>query len=130
MVVVTAFYAGLLALGFVWLSVRVIQARKAHHVAIGTGQHRLVERAIRAHGNFAEYVPLALLVLALLELNRLPDWGLHALGTALVVGRALHAHGIAREPENFRYRTFGMSLTFAVLGIGAAALLGQAVAGR
>ncbi|MGG5810808.1 MAPEG family protein [Falsiroseomonas sp. CW058] len=129
MLPVTALYAGVLAFGFLWLSVRVIKARRVYRVALGTGQHRLVERAVRAHGNFAEYVPLALLVLALLEINRLPDWGLHALGTALLAGRALHAAGISREPEVLRFRVTGMSLTFAVLGIGAAALLGLALAG-
>jgi uncharacterized membrane protein YecN with MAPEG domain len=123
MLPVTALYAGLLGLGFLWLATRVIKARRTYRVALGTGQHRLVERAIRAHGNFAEYVPFALVVLALLELNRLPDPGLHALGTVLLAARALHAHGIAQEPEVFRWRVLGMSLTFTVIGLAGAALL-------
>jgi uncharacterized membrane protein YecN with MAPEG domain len=127
MLPVTALYAGLLGLYFVWLATRVIKMRRIYRVALGTG-HRLVERAVRAHGNFAEYVPFALLMLALCELNGLPDWALHVLGTVLLAGRVLHAHGIAQEPENFRWRVLGMSLTFTVMGVAAAALLGLAAA--
>ncbi len=120
---VTGFYAGLLALGFVLLSLRVIRARRGHRVALGTGGKRPVERAMRAHGNFAEYVPLALLLLALLELNGLPTVILHALGLMLLGGRLAHAHGIAREPEVFRWRVLGMALTFTVLGLAGAGLV-------
>jgi len=127
MLPVTSLYAGLLALYFVWLATRVVKARRVHRVPLGT-PHRLVERAARAHGNFAEYVPFALLLMALCEINGLPDWALHVLGTVLVAGRVLHALGISREPENFRWRVLGMSLTFTMIGVAAAALLGLAAA--
>lgn len=127
MLPVTGLYAGLLALYFVWLATRVIKARRVHRVALGT-PHRLVERAARAHGNFAEYVPFALLLMALCEINGLPDWGLHVLGTVLLAGRVLHATGISQEPENFRWRVLGMSLTFTMMVVAAAALLGLAAA--
>jgi uncharacterized membrane protein YecN with MAPEG domain len=127
MLPVTALYAGLLGLYFIWLATRVIKARRVHRVALGT-DHRLVQRAARAHGNFGEYVPFALLMLALCEINGLPDWALHVLGVVLVAGRVLHATGIAKEPEDFRWRVFGTSLTFTVMGVAAAALLGLAAA--
>jgi uncharacterized membrane protein YecN with MAPEG domain len=127
MLPVTALYAGLLAFYFLWLATRVIKARRVHRVALGT-PHRLVERAVRAHGNFAEYVPFALLLMALCEINGLPDWALHVFGVVLLAGRVLHAHGIGQEPENFRWRVLGMSLTFTVLGAAAAALLGLSLA--
>ena len=129
MLPVSAFYAGLLGLTFLVLSVRVIRARGAHRVALGTGGHPAVERAVRAHGNFAEYAPLALVMLALLEANGLPGWALHLLGLALLAGRALHAWNIAREAEVMRLRVAGMMLTFLVLGVEAVALLAVA-AGR
>jgi uncharacterized protein len=127
MLPVTSLYAGLLALYFCWLATRVIKARRQHRVALGTS-HRLVERAARAHGNFAEYVPFALLLMALCEINGLPDWALHVFGTVLLAGRLLHATGIAQEPENFRWRVLGMALTFTMMGVAAAALLGLAIA--
>ena len=123
----TSLYAALLAALFILLSLRVIKARRVHRVALGT-PHRLVERAVRAHGNCAEYVPLGLILLGLLEGMGLPAWGTHALGSAFLAGRMLHAYGISQEPEVFRFRTAGMGLTFAVLGVGAAALLGLVLA--
>ncbi len=123
MLPVTALYAVLLTALFLLLTVRTIAARKRYHVLLGA-PHRLVERAVRAHGNFAEYAPLALVLLGLLEANGLPPWALHALGTLLTIGRFLHALGIAREPENLRYRTLGMGFTLTMLGVAAAALAG------
>lgn len=124
----TALYAGLLGLYAIWLAMQVIRARHTYRVALGT-PHRMVERAARAHGNFSEYAPLGLVLIGLCEINGLPAWAVHALGTALVAGRVVHGIGIAREPENMRWRTVGMSLTFAVLGVAAAACLGLALAG-
>jgi uncharacterized membrane protein YecN with MAPEG domain len=127
MLPVTGLYAAALAGLFVALSLRVIGARRRYRVALGA-PHRMVERAVRAQGNFAEYVPLALILLALLELNGLPAWALHALGVTLVAGRALHAWGISQEPETFRFRVTGMAMTFTVLGVAAAALAGLSAA--
>jgi uncharacterized protein len=123
----TSLYAALLAALFLVLALRVVQARRRYHVALGT-PHRLVERAVRAHGNCAEYVPFGLVLLGLLEGMGLPAWGVHALGTAFLAGRVLHAWGIGQEPEVLRRRVFGMGLTFAVLGVSAAALLGLVLA--
>lgn len=123
----TSLYAALLAALFILLAIRVIGARRRYQVALGA-PHRLVERAVRAHGNFAEYVPLALILLGLNEGMGLPAWGVHALGTALLAGRGLHAWGISQEPEVLRFRAAGMALTFAVLGVAAAALLGLVLA--
>ena len=128
MLQVTALYAGVLGVYFLWLARLVIAARGRHGISLGT-DHVEVLRAVRAHGNFAEYAPLALLMLALCEANGLPPAALHALGALLVVGRVLHATGIAREPEDFRWRGLGMGLTFAMIGVASVALLWGAVAG-
>jgi len=69
-----------------------------------------------------------LLPFGLVEGMGLPAWGIHALGSAFLAGRMLHAYGISQEPEVFRFRTAGMGLTFTVLGVGAAALLGLVLA--
>ena len=67
MLPVTSLYAGLLGLLFTVLSVRAIRLRSRYGLTLGTS-HRLVERAVRAQGNFAEYVPFALLMIALCEM--------------------------------------------------------------
>lgn len=56
---ITMAYAGLLALMFVALSARVIVRRRSAHAALGDGDDNDLSRRIRAHGNFAEYAPLA-----------------------------------------------------------------------
>ena len=124
---VTPVYAGLLALMFILLSVRVIGMRRAARVALGDGGNPALLLRQRVHGNFAEYVPLALLLMALAELQHLPDWLIHAIGILLLVGRATHAYGVGCEPELPRARVLGMALTFAALGTGAVANLASAL---
>ena len=109
--VFSAFFAVL----FVLLSINVIRARRKHKVGLGTGQNRSVERAMRVHANFAEYVPFALLLMALLELNKANSLLLIGLSSVLLVGRLVHAYGVSMENERFTYRVSGMLTTFAVI---------------
>ena len=91
---ITALIASVLTLFYVQLSLHVIRLRKLHQVSVGTGGVEVLERAIRAHGNFAEYVPLSLVLMALLEINGAPSLLVAALGACLVMGRYLHAKGM------------------------------------
>jgi uncharacterized protein len=124
MVSVTPFYAGLLALVFVSLSVRVIDKRRKLKVTLGDGGDRALQRLQRVHGNFAEYTPLALLLMTLGELQGASAVVLHTLGIMLVGGRVVHAWGVGREPEASGARVLGMALTFSALGIAALLNLG------
>ncbi len=117
----TAVWAALLAPVCLWLSLRVIGLRRRFKVAIGTGGQPALERAMRAQANFAEYVPFALVLIALAEAGGTPGWIIHPLGAALVAGRAAHAWGITREAEDFRFRVAGMMATFGVIGCAAVA---------
>jgi uncharacterized membrane protein YecN with MAPEG domain len=120
---VTALYAALLALLFLALSVLVIRQRLAAKVALGLGKAEGLLRASRAHGNFAEYVPVLVVLLLLLELGGSRSWLLHVLGAAILLGRVLHAAGISRSPERLALRQAGMLLTFGPLAVAALALL-------
>lgn len=126
-ITVTPLYAGLLALLFIALSMRAIAARRRARLALGTGDNPALLRATRVHGNFAEYVPLALLLFLLLELQGVPALLLHALGAALLLARLVHAWGVAHTNENFRYRVAGMGLTLTMLGLAALANLALAL---
>jgi uncharacterized membrane protein YecN with MAPEG domain len=127
-VAVTSFYAALLALVYVWLSLRVIRTRRAERIGLGDGDNQRLRRAIRAHGNFVEYAVFALLLMAFAELQGAPGWAVHLLGLALLAGRLCHAMGFGREPESGRLRVFGMQLTFTAIGAAALANLGLALA--
>lgn len=112
---VTPLYAALLALIFVALSIRTIRLRRRYRVGVGDGNHAELQRAARVHANFAEYVPLALLLIYFVETGGGPQWLIHALSFALLCGRLLHAWGVSQVRENYRYRTIGMALTFSVI---------------
>jgi uncharacterized membrane protein YecN with MAPEG domain len=120
---IAPFYAAFLAVLFVALSVRTVRMRRALRIAVGDGRNEAMLRAMRAHANFSEYVPLGLLLVVFVETGGAPAWLVHALGSLLVVGRLVHAVGISRTPEDFRLRVFGMSLTFTVLVASAVAIV-------
>lgn len=123
MPLITAFYAGLAGLMLILLSVRVIGRRVKARVALGDGGDEELGRRIRAHGNFVEFVPLALILMALIETSGLAPWVVHVLGIPLIVGRAVHAWSITAQ--SLRARQAGMILTFFVLGVAAVICLGQ-----
>ena len=123
-------YAALLALGFVLLSIRVIRLRRSRKVAIGTNGDPLVERAMRVHANFAEYAPLALLLLFMLEMKGGNVYWLNLLCATLLAGRASHAYGVSSPSEDFRFRVAGMMMTFTVIVAAALSLLWMAIAAR
>lgn len=120
---VTALWAALLAPLFLFLSMRVVPLRAAAQASLGTGGNPALERAIRAQGNFAEYVPFALLLLALAEAGGAPGWVLHPLGGLLLLGRCIHAWGITRLKEDIRIRAAGMIATFTTIALAAVAAL-------
>jgi len=116
--VVTSIYAGLLALVFLALSIRVIQGRSSAGVSLGDGGDGSLNRRIRAHANFAEYVPLCLGLIALLESGGAPTWLLHSLGAGLFIGRVGHGYALAFAEHFPPGRMVGTLLTFLVLLIG------------
>lgn len=90
----TALYAAINILIMVVLMFLVVHHRIANQVPLGANGIEALERAIRSHGNLAENVPSALILLALLELNGLPVWQMHVLGGAFTVARLAHIHGM------------------------------------
>lgn len=115
----TPFYAGILALVYVLLSFRIIGLRRKFKVGIGHGKQNELHRAIRVHGNFSEYVPLALFLLLLLELNQTQSWIMHVLGFSLLVGRLFHAFGLAKSAGTSFPRLLGGLLTYLMILVAA-----------
>ena len=112
-------YAGALALLFICLSILVVKQRRFHRVPIGDGHKPSLKRAIAVHNNFAQYVPMALLLLLMMELSLAPSYLVHALCVVLVIARCAHAYGVSQDPEPFKYRKYGMISTFGVLALAA-----------
>jgi uncharacterized membrane protein YecN with MAPEG domain len=114
-VAITAIYASLLAILYIILSYRVAQRRIRFKVGLGTGQNTELERAIRIHGNFAEYVPFALLLLGLFEAGGGPAWAVHAGGAGLLLARVLHAVGLTLSSGRSPGRFSGVVTTWLVI---------------
>jgi uncharacterized membrane protein YecN with MAPEG domain len=120
---ITALYAALLMPLFILISIRVIRARRDARVPLGDGGDAEVLRRMRVQANFAEYVPLTLLLMALAESLQTAPWLLHLMGIALVLSRLIHAFGVSQGKENFSLRVAGITTTFFVLVVAALACL-------
>lgn len=124
---ITSLYAGLLAILFLALSARVVAVRG--RVSLGDGGDPEVLRRMRGHANFAEYVPLILLMMALLEFQHLAAWQLHAMGATLVVARLLHGIALSFTRKWFFGRFGGSVLTFGLLAVCGIACIAQGLRG-
>lgn len=109
----TSIYAGFCGLMLCWLALQTIKLRRANKVKLGDGGVAELQAAIRAHGNFAEYMPIVLILLFLLEYNGAHPVIVHVIGIAFMVGRYTHAKGILND--NLRQRVAGMGFTLNIL---------------
>lgn len=120
---ITALYAALLGLLFILLSFRVSKHRLAGHVSLGDGNNADLAQAIRAHGNFSEYVPLALILIGLSEAQGAAATLVHVLGGGLLLGRVAHAWGISQPNAVHNARKLGIVLTWLVIAVTSVYLL-------
>jgi len=86
--------AGAAALVNFWLSWRIAQVRQSADIWIGDGGNEQLTRRMRAHGNFAEYVPLVLILIALVEAARGTHLWLAIVAAIFIVARILHGFGM------------------------------------
>ncbi len=132
---VTALFASLLTLLYLYLTWQVISRRRQYRTPYGfSEQHPDLERAIRAHGNFQEYTPLFLILLYLFETGTDVQWLCYLLGTLFFLGRIAHAASLLsveakrlkrgeRLSVAFRLRFFAMTQTLTCLSVLAVLIL-------
>ncbi|WP_149981158.1 MAPEG family protein [Pseudoalteromonas rhizosphaerae] len=118
---IVSLYAALLALFYIYLTMNVVKVRRAERISLGDGGNQQLQCAMRAHGNFIEYVPLAIILLFLVEYQGLASHYCHAFGAALLIGRVFHNLGIV--DKNLRYRQIGALTTFLIIALNAFILL-------
>ena len=119
---IVALYLGANALLLLALAYNVGSRRGAQSALEpgATGDASLT-RAIRAHANFAEYAPTAMLLLLALAMLGHGPLTLHVYGGAFTFGRLLHAFGMMRKTHPNAIRFAGNLLTGLTLLGGAAA---------
>jgi len=115
---ITGLYLAILALLYAVLGLQVSRLRRGNRVLFGDGDNRQLRSAIRAHANFIEYVPIIVLMVALLEMSGTPALPVHLLMGTLLIARLLHPLGMYVGPRTLQFqicRVGGISLTWLVL---------------
>ena len=120
---ITPLYAMPLAIMLFLLWLNVVKRRGLSEMSIGYGNDATLHEYIRKHGNFIEFVPLVLVIMALAELRGGNATALHVAGGLLVVSRALHPFGLHHDRAMHVLRIVGntgslMALFVAVGAIG------------
>ena len=110
---ITASIFGFILTGLIF---SVIQIRKDEHISLGDGGNKVLERRIRAHGNFIETVPISLFLLFLMEQSFSQEF-VAILAAVLIISRLSHAYTFVfldSEAPPF-YRVGGMVGTVLVI---------------
>jgi uncharacterized membrane protein YecN with MAPEG domain len=119
----TAIYTAVLGLLAALLTINVIVNRVRSKVTIGDGGVASLAQAIRAHANFAEQTPIALLLLGLVEAIGYRSQVVLGLGGALLVARLLSAWGLNSSLHLTFGRQAGATLTILMIVVSAALIL-------
>ncbi len=115
---ITAIYTAFLALLYAVLCLQVVRFRRSDRAAFGDNGSARLRSAIRAHAHFAEYVPIIVLMAAMLEVSGLPARKLHLLLGALLIARFIHPLGMYAKPGTLQFsigRIGGMVITIGVM---------------
>jgi uncharacterized protein len=127
--VISLLFASLHALLLMALSVPIVLHRRRARIGLGDGGDAVLARRMRVQANFIEYVPLGLLLLALLELGGLAAIWVWVFGAVLLLGRVLHAIGLSGSAGTSMGRFHGTLLTWldltAMAGTGVFLALGH-----
>jgi len=111
---ISTLYAAILGLLFVPATAYVGFYRVQSNILLLDGGDQELARRIRAQGNFIETVPLAVILIILMEFNGASAAWLHTLGLVLVLSRITHYLTIATNPANRAPRALGMAGTLGV----------------
>jgi uncharacterized membrane protein YecN with MAPEG domain len=112
---ISALYIALHAALLMVLALRVMLLRSRFKVRFGDAGEKDMIKAVRAHGNAAEYIPIALLLLVACELNGGAVLLLHVCGGGLFASRLFHAWGIIKGRGRPLARFAGVTGTVLVI---------------
>ena len=113
--IITGLYAGILGILFAILGARVGIMRGKLGISLFHADNQPLGVAIRQHGNLAEWLPVLLILIGLLEMSNAPIWAIHGLGGGLLVARLIHPFGLNFENGNTAQRAFGAGLSTLVI---------------
>ena len=106
---VTALYAGILTIFALVLSFKAGSFRGSTGISVMFGDPINMELAqrVRVHQNFLEYVPMAVILMGIIELNGGNATFLHVMGVVLIITRVAHAIGLRHDNMGHPGRAIG-----------------------
>ncbi len=106
-----------------WLGMRIGQLRTRFKIGVGDGGNEAIVRRMRAHANFIENTPLALILIGLIEASGKAGVWLAPVGALFMIGRVLH--GIGMDGGSLQIgRMIGTLLAFLIqIGLAVVAIL-------
>jgi len=118
---ITPLFAAIFALGYLYLAIVVIKIRRSENR--DSVKNRDLEKAVRIHANFIEYVPLALILFWFLENITYSHKAVFWLGCILLVARVAHVIGMNNPRDYIIFRVAGTAATLTVIAFGAIKLI-------
>lgn len=115
MLAVTSLYTAILALIMVVLAYQTSARRKSAKINLGTGNDDIMERRSRAFGNFTEFTPMFILLMAMIEIQGYGTNYVHILGMVTVFSRIFHALGMTNSITIINGRFVGAILAYVSL---------------
>ena len=118
---ITALYAGIMMIFALVLSFYAGSFRGKSGISVLFGEPANMELAerIRIHQNFLEYVPMAIILMGIIEINGGNTTFLHVFGVVLIISRIAHAVGLKHDNMGHPGRVIGAGGT-ALISIAAA----------
>ncbi|WP_108811213.1 MAPEG family protein [Sphingorhabdus sp. Alg231-15] len=108
---VTALTAAICALLMIFLIFKVIGQRLRTETSFGTGSDPKMDMVRGCHSNLVENAPIAILLLALLEMTNAHHWTLTGLAALFLIGRMIHIYGMYQHfaDKTVRFRQLGVT---------------------
>jgi uncharacterized membrane protein YecN with MAPEG domain len=122
MTILVAPFAAIIGLLGAGLTANVIAHRTCAHVDAGDGGDARLARAIRAHANFVEQAPLALILLTAAEMVSARAEVIQGLGIALIAARLASAYALNRSLAQSPLRQFGGGISVLIALAASAAI--------
>lgn len=123
----TPIYAAILGLLILVLAAKVVVVRRKKRIGIGTNGDQELSQQIRVHANAIEYVPMALILLAFVEMSGANIYWVNACGITLVISRIMHAYGLGKSIGISFGRFYGTALTWLLIILNSGYILIHAI---
>ena len=115
MLKVISFYAAILTIIYLYLTLQVVKMRWKERIAVGVGNSEALLRVVSVHNNFSQYTPFFLLLLLIAAFNQMSIVLLNILGASFTIGRIIHLVGVRQLKEKLLWRQIGMVLSLGSL---------------